>query len=695
MISDGEKPLFSFAIIADTHINDEAELTVDDINQRGKKAAGKYDDLVERVNTMGAAFVVHLGDITHPVPTSPEFEGAALEFQKVFEKFSMPYHLVPGNHDVGEKLHRALPELDEQVTITKNTIALYEQHFGPEKHSFEHQGCLFVMINSMLINSGLEEETAQWDWLEQTLRDYAGNRVFMFSHYPVYLSATNESDYYDNIDEPGRSRLLDLLGQYNVEGFYGGHVHNFFYNHLDNTHHFTLPSTVIVKHDCRDGIDQLVLPSTIVTRHDHLEFFRTAPSRETGRLDLVKTGFFWVDVYPDGHVPHFIRLTGGHNRITHSWENRGGALTMDLRVPWCEEADIPTPWGVEIFERKLLRNDYPLSALWEMGIRNFRIPISDLLNERVSRRVDELISLGHTFTVVMFGMPGEERQAALASHGSGIKAIEVVALFSQWQGLIEPLTSLREESTYKVYLNPVRPEAAGWTTNHGLHTDLTEEIDWALGLPDLKRAVDGFVFGVRQDVGPSDGFEAARSCLGDTDYQFILHVPCVGFVWTSDTPTDEASRVHELTRVAEAQLLARAHPDISIVADNFVELDRGYTNCRGLVDRLYNPKDGSRIVSSLDNLLPRRLGNPSVYETKQHRVVLCESDTGQVLLILANNETASRGFDDHLPDKVLNQQGKLIDLVTGEETDTSYSTLSARIAGGGRPQTPMLLVLNT
>ena len=112
------------------------------------------------------------------------------------------------------------------------------------------------------------------------------------------------------------------------------------------------------------------------------------------------------------------------------------------------------------------------------------------------------------------------------------------------------------------------------------------------------------------------------------------------------------------------------------------------------MDRLYNPKDGSRILSSLDNLLPRRLGNPSVYETKQHRVVLCESDTGQVLLILANNETASRGFDDHLPDKVLNQQGKLVDLVTGEETDTSYSTLSARLAGGGRPQTPMLLVLN-
>ena len=101
------------------------------------------------------------------------------------------------------------------------------------------------------------------------------------------------------------------------------------------------------------------------------------------------------------------------------------------------------------------------------------------------------------------------------------------------------------------------------------------------------------------------------------------------------------------------------------------------------------------MVSSLDNQLPRRLTNPSVYETKQHRVVLCESATEQVLLILANNETASRGFDDHLPAKVLNQQGKLVDLVTGEELETNYSTLSAKIAGGDRPQTPMLLILNT
>jgi hypothetical protein len=201
------------------------------------------------------------------------------------------------------------------------------------------------------------------------------------------------------------------------------------------------------------------------------------------------------------------------------------------------------------------------------------------------------------------------------------------------------------------------------------------------------------VFGVRQDVHPYDGFEAARGRLSDTDYQFILHVPCVGFDRIS-APTDDASRMHELARVAEAALLARVNPDVSVIVDNFVELDRGYFNCRGLVDRLYNPQDGSRVLSSLDFLLPRHLTSPSIYETKQHRIVLTESDAGQVLLIVANNETASTEPDDHLSDMVLNQQGKLVDLVTGEVSDMSYRSLNAGIAAGNMSQSPMLLTLN-
>ncbi len=674
MTSDTESPLFSFAIIADSHITDEEGLAIDGTYQTGKKVAGMYRDLIERVNSMKPEFVVHLGDITHPTPCEPDYGDAALAFHKASEIFSMPYYLVPGNHDIGEKIHPALPELDNKVSITKRNIGLYEQHFGRQRYSFRHQECLFIVINSLLINSGLDEEQQQWDWLEQILDDHAGDRVFVFSHYPLYLSDSDEHDHYDNIDEPGRSRMLGLLKGCNAEGFYAGHVHNFFYNHLANMHQFVLPSTSII-------------------RHDYMEYFRATPTREMGRFDPAKTGFFWVDVYAEGHVPHLIRANAEHRHLTHSWSNKGASVTMDLRMPWCDQADIATPWAVEIFERKLVRNDYPLSALWEMGINNFRISISDILDERVSRRIAELIGLGHKFTVVMFGMPGEERLDALASHGSGITAIEVVALFSQWPAMIEPLARLRQQSDYQIFLNPVRPEVTGWTTHHGLHTDHTEEIDWVLGQTALKQAVDGFVFGVRQNVCPTDGFNAVQDCLSGTDYKLMLHVPCVGLDRTS-APADEASRVHELTRTAEAALLARVNPDIAIVIDNFVELDRGYFNCRGLVDRFYNPKDGSRIVTALDSLLPRQLKNLTSPQTSVGRVLCAESDSGMVLLIFANNETASAEFDSHLFETISDQQGKAVDLVSGTELVTSYRALMTIITEEEKPQSPMLLTLN-
>ncbi|MCP4983615.1 MAG: hypothetical protein GY935_24320, partial [Gammaproteobacteria bacterium] len=195
------------------------------------------------------------------------------------------------------------------------------------------------------------------------------------------------------------------------------------------------------------------------------------------------------------------------------WNSTGSSVTVDLRIPWCDEVDIPTPWGLEIFERKNVRNDYPLAALWEMGVTELRIPISDLLNPRVSDRVKQLSALGHRFTIVMFGLPNEKRRTALAEHSQGIRTIEVVALFDQWPEFARSLKELRQGSNFEVYLHAVRPEVEGWTTHHGMHADLTDEVDWVLSQTALADAVDGFVFGIRHDMSPFDGYAAVRRCL--------------------------------------------------------------------------------------------------------------------------------------------------------------------------------------
>ncbi len=674
MNNDNDHPLFSFAIVADTHLTKKENLSFEGSDAYGSKLAAMYDNLIARVNAMNPAFVVHLGDITDPVPVSPEFADSAQAFHKASDIFDMPYYLVPGNHDIGEKIHPALPKINDKVSITKRAIEQYEQHFGRQRYSFDHEGCLFLVINTMLLNSKLEAEQEQWDWLETTLHDNAGKRVFVFAHYPLYLSARDEPDFYDNIDEPARTRLIELLEHYKVEGYYAGHVHNFFYNYLNGMHQFVLPSTGII-------------------RTDYMELFRTTPTRKMGSFDPAKLGFFWVDVYPDRHVPHMIRASDEQPYRTHSWNSTGSSVTLDLRMPWCDEVDIPSAWGVEIFERKHVRNDYPIAALWEMGVTDLRIPISDLLSPRVSSRVKQLSALGHRFTVVMFGPPNEARRAALADHSAGIKAIEVVALFEQWQEFAAPLNELRQGSDFEVYLHAVRPEVEGWTTHHGMHADLTDEVDWVLIQSDLTDAVDGFVFGIRRDMSPIDGYAAVRQCLSSTNYKALLHVPCVDMFWVAAS-NDEVAEKDELARVAEATLLARANPDMSIVIDNFVELDRGYCSCWGLVDRLYNPKDGSRVVTILNTLLPQRLQILTSQETTGGRVLSAECGDGMALLISPHSSPAANELNDHFPDEIANKQGTLIGLVNGKEMGTNLREVIAKRAGAETTQSPALLLLN-
>jgi hypothetical protein len=165
-------------------------------------------------------------------------------------------------------------------------------------------------------------------------------------------------------------------------------------------------------------------------------------------------------------------------------------------------------------------------------------------------------------------------------------------------------------------------------------------------------------------------------------------------MYWSMASNDEVAEKGELARVAEATLLARANPDMSIVIDNFVELDRGYCSCWGLVDRLYNPKDGSRLVTTLNTLLPQQLRDLTSQETTGGRILSAEGDDGMALLISPNSCPASSGFSDHFPDGIADRQGTLVDLVSGTEMVTTLREVIAKRAAQETPQSPVLLLLN-
>lgn len=50
----------------------------------------------------------------------------------------------------------------------------------------------------MVSNSGLDCEKEQREWLETMLATNSGKRIFVFSHYSLYLSEADEDVNFDN-----------------------------------------------------------------------------------------------------------------------------------------------------------------------------------------------------------------------------------------------------------------------------------------------------------------------------------------------------------------------------------------------------------------------------------------------------------------------------------------------------------------
>ena len=240
--SAGGALLFSFAVVADTHVNPDDDRSSSPWRTNAL-ANARARAVVAQLNALEPDFVVHLGDMVHPLPSQPSYAAAARRFHALLADLQAPLYLVPGNHDVGDKPTPWTPA----APVNAHFLNLYRAQFGSDHYAFDHRNCRFIVMNGPILNSGLADEHAQWSWLEQQLA--TDRRIFLFNHYPPFLHEADEDEHYDNIAEPARSRLLDLLRRHRVEALFGGHVHNFFYNRVGATDCYVLPAVSAVRHD--------------------------------------------------------------------------------------------------------------------------------------------------------------------------------------------------------------------------------------------------------------------------------------------------------------------------------------------------------------------------------------------------------------------------------------------------------------
>ncbi len=638
--------LFTYAVITDTHLN-QGETECNSPFEVNKLANGRMRHVIRDLNARDVDFVLHLGDLLHPVPAIPHlYERAAQCFKDQVAELRHKLYVVPGNHDIGDKP----VEWGPAGVVRDEFIALWKEHFGDQYQSFEHKGCRFVTIDAQILNSGLAAEAEQRAWVEAELQaaQDAGQRIFFNSHFPPFLTYADEDEHYDNLAEPGRSWLLGLLEKHKVEGFFAGHVHNFWYHRYGGTQCWLLPSTAFV-------------------RQDYAEMYRAAPppEAEQGRNDAPKLGYFVVHVHEGGHLCEIVRTFGSvvepdapaapaADRVqpVHPLESPVTRFGFDMRQNWLEVIEIPPSGGLDEFDRKRTRNDYGLMALMEMGIRRVRIPGRDLLDPGHRARLDELKDLGFLFTLFSFGPPDAKLSDAIRGAKDLIDCWEVAHRDDALGELTAACAPIAAEIGARLFVSKLRGkdsmEKGGekyyHMINHGFTPDEIEEIATLAALP----GVAGAVFRVAGETEPTRAGEEALAVCRPLGLMASLHIR----MSVGSPGAVQADEAFIAGRAAAALAVSCRDQDLFAYADAFADVDRGYFARLGVVDRLYNPRAGYFVIRHLTGGLAAAGNAAWVLPTGGGRVARGDAGDGGRIIDLTTGD-AQPGAADQAGDGTL------------------------------------------
>jgi len=598
---------FTFAVLADSHIRLQTGNDYDFYPSNQIANARNYY-VVAKINQLNPEFVIHLGDVVYPIPELQTYENAVQLAQNLYQRLKSKYYVVPGNHDVGDKANAWVPA----PAVTEESHKIFEKYWGKNFSSFNYEDCHFVLINSQVLNSGLQLENEQKVWLEKDLstNQITGNRTFLFMHYSPYLNHPLEAEHYDNIGEPARSWVLSLLEKYNVEAVFAAHSHNFFFNRYLNTNLYGLPSVAFV-------------------RPDFSEMFHISPALEYGRNDFEKLGFFIIKVNKIGHSIEFIRTRGmidkqEETHVTRPFSlsgNHKGVRTTPvgvfLRHAWATSTELPYN-NLDEFTRKFVRNDYLLQALWELGIQKLRVPFSDLIDNNIRNRMQVLRTLGHKFTVFSAGIPSPHTRETMIRYHDLVNFWEVIVPWSQIPEAILRVQEIKQKiglQTVLSKLDTIADQRRGEEFHfshfptHGFQLEERDLLSTCITKYDMTRAIDGFVFRLPPDMNPWEGIQTAEQLAAEFDTLVVVHVQLPreseGVMYKQD---------HAISnRIAETLTAALAVKGVKVFLDTFIDHDRGYYPRYGLLDRRYNPRTAFYVFRHLQHAL-------SQHEIKMNKI---------------------------------------------------------------------------
>jgi 3',5'-cyclic-AMP phosphodiesterase len=199
------------ALVSDTHVQQST-------NAEPKMYLARLEKTIEAVNAAKVELVLLGGDLTE--------HGTAAElrdFRQRIKGFAAPTWMVPGNHDIGNKI---IPGKTNKDSVTLRRVETFERECGPSSWVRQEAGVRVIGLNSALLGSQWPQETKVWDLLASELVKPGSVPTLLLLHHPPFLKKADEAggDYFNMEPEP-RGRLLAVAKQGGVRAILSGHLH--------------------------------------------------------------------------------------------------------------------------------------------------------------------------------------------------------------------------------------------------------------------------------------------------------------------------------------------------------------------------------------------------------------------------------------------------------------------------------------
>lgn len=607
---------FEFVVVADTHYMADDVDEVEFESRRRQTARMKH--ALKQIRSLNPDFVVHLGDAVQKFPESTGFESAVTAANEQFEGLDWNLHHVAGNHDVGDKPDLTMPT----EWVTPESLRLFHERYGPSWYSWDHDGVHFVVLNSQIMNSSLPARANQREWLEADLEQTVDEPIFVFLHLPPFLHEPDEPalGHYDNIDQPARDWLLQLIRENGVTDLFAGHSHFRFHNRVGDVR-------------CH------VAPSPSFTRPGFSELFSSCPPPEQGRNDCPKLGFFLVRVTDGEPDIHFIRTAG--KTSTGSTEGRSKLLTrpsdpssssrlgVSLIHPLTETTEIPATFPSAIRQR--VHNDYPFFGCLEMGFSFVRTPMGVQENDVSRQKLRSLRRSGVTVIGTTLSRGSLASPTVEAAKQGLLDEVEVRVVGGPLPtaDTAEQVTRCQETLGSSVNLSTIVPGRTVAEKQHSrlrsgfLHSEL-ERLNDRLAEHDCH--VDRVLCRV------SGGDDPLTTMCERPDVDNLSRIGAVDWLVTS-TGVD-ASQLTD--RLARAIFAIASQPGSRLYIEPLRALDRTMDLAPGLLDRRCNPTPAFDAVRCLNTVLSGREWTWNRYSKRERKSgTLLALQSGETELVLA------------------------------------------------------------